>query len=122
MLAAGSDGIDGVEFDVRLSRDGVPVLLHDDTLARVQGRDEAVADLSAAELRGAGIPSLAEVLAALPKDVVLDVELKGDGHGDATAEVLRAGRGKAPKRAVISSFDTASLEAMAGACHRGRGG
>ncbi len=112
VLAAGSDGIDGVEFDVRLSRDGVPVLLHDDTLARVQGRDEAVADLTAAELRGAGIPSLAEVLAALPKDVFLDVELKGDGHGDATAEVLRAGRGKAPKRAVISSFDTDALEAM----------
>ena len=94
VLAAGSDGIDGVEFDVRLSRDGVPVLLHDDTLARVQGRDDAVTDVTAAELRGAGIPSLAEVLAALPKDLFLDVELKGDAHGDATADVLRAGRGR----------------------------
>ena len=113
ILAAGTDGIDGVEFDVRLSRDGVPVLLHDETLARVQGREEAVWDLSAADLRGAGIPSLAEVLAALPKDATLDVELKGDGHADATADVLRAGRGKAPRHAVISSFDTASLQAMA---------
>ena len=31
-------GCDGVEFDVRLSSDGVPVLLHDETLDRVQGR------------------------------------------------------------------------------------
>ncbi|HEY4190099.1 MAG TPA: glycerophosphodiester phosphodiesterase family protein, partial [Candidatus Limnocylindrales bacterium] len=86
VLAAGSDGIDGVEFDVRLSRDDAPVLLHDETLARVQGREDAVRDLTAADLRGAGIPSLAEVLSTLPKDVFLDVELKGDGHGDATAD------------------------------------
>ena len=112
ILAAGIDGVDGVEFDVRLSRDGVPVLLHDETLERVQGRDAAVTDLTAAELRAAGIPSLAEVLAALPKETFLDVELKGPGHGAATADVLRAGRGKAPKRAVVSSFDEASLAAM----------
>ena len=112
VLADGIDGIDGVEFDVRLSRDGVPVLLHDETLERVQGRDDAVTDLMAAELRGAGIPSLAEVLAALPKETFVDVELKGTGHGAATADALRAGRGKAPKRAVVSSFDEASLAAM----------
>jgi glycerophosphoryl diester phosphodiesterase len=112
VLAAGIDGIDGVEFDLRISRDGVPVLLHDETLERVQGRAGAVTDLTAAELRGAGIPALAEVLAALPKETFLDVELKGTGHGPATAEALRAGRGKAPKRAVVSSFDEASLAAM----------
>ena len=113
VLAAGTPGVDGVEFDVRLSRDGVPVLLHDETLERVQGRDEEVADLTAAELREAGIPSLAEVLAALPPEAFLDVELKGPGHAKATADALRAGRGKAPERAFVSSFDEASLAAMA---------
>ena len=113
VLAAGTPGVDGVEFDVRLSRDGVPVLLHDETLERVQGRDEAVADLTAAELREAGIPSLAEVLAALPPEAFLDVEIKGPGHAKATADALRAGRGKAPERAIVSSFDEASLAAMA---------
>jgi len=113
VLAAGTPGVDGVEFDVRLSRDGIPVLLHDETLERVQGRDDAVADLTAAELREAGIPSLAEVLAALPPEAFLDVELKGPGHAKATADALRAGRGKAPERAVVSSFDEASLAAMA---------
>ena len=49
-------GIDGVEFDVRLSRDGVPVLLHDETLERVQGRDEAVADLDGGRAARRGDP------------------------------------------------------------------
>ncbi len=112
VLAAGTPGVDGVEFDVRLSRDGVPVLLHDETLERVQGRDEAVDALTAMALREAGIPSLAEVLAALPAEAFLDVELKGPSHAKATADALRAGRGRAPERAVVSSFDEASLVAM----------
>jgi glycerophosphoryl diester phosphodiesterase len=112
IFAVGIEGIDGVEFDVRLSKDGVPVLLHDETLERVQGRDAAVTDLAASELRGTGIPSLQEVLAALPKEAFLDVELKCPDHVDATADVLRAGRGKAPRRAVISSFDGTSLASM----------
>lgn len=37
-LRSGLDrGADAVEFDVRLTRDGVPVLLHDDTLERLWG-------------------------------------------------------------------------------------
>jgi glycerophosphoryl diester phosphodiesterase len=60
------------------------------------------------------VPSLAEVLAALPADTFLDVELKGDGHGKATVDVLRAGRGKAPGRAVVSAFEAAALAAVAG--------
>lgn len=112
VFAAGTPGVDGVEFDVRLSKDGVPILLHDETLDRVQGRPGAVADLTAEDLRGAGIPALADVLATLPAEAFLDVELKGDGHGKATADALRTGRGKAPAAAVISSFDEPALEAM----------
>ena len=39
---AGVPGCDGLEFDVRLPSDGVPVLFHDETLERVQGRPERV--------------------------------------------------------------------------------
>ena len=102
---------DGVEFDVRLSRDGVPVVIHDATLARVQRRAERVDRLDAAELGRAGIPRLDEVLAALP-GAWLDVELKGDHHGDATAALLRAARGEAPGDAVFSSFEAPTLAAM----------
>lgn len=44
------DGAEGIEFDVQLSKDGVPVVIHDDNLKRTGGRDEPVADLTASEL------------------------------------------------------------------------
>ena len=45
------DGAEGVEFDVRLSKDGVPVVIHDATLSRVGQFDGRVADFNAAELQ-----------------------------------------------------------------------
>ncbi len=44
-------GADGIETDIQLSRDGVPVLFHDDTLSRVCGVDAKVSDLTLAELK-----------------------------------------------------------------------
>jgi glycerophosphoryl diester phosphodiesterase len=106
-------GCDGVEFDVRLSADGVPVLLHDETLERVQRRPEAVVDLRARALADLGVPTLASVLAALPHRAFLDVELKGR-HDRAVVEVLAAGRGPGLVNAVVSSFDVQTLKRIAG--------
>ena len=44
------DGADGIEFDVRLSKDGVPVVIHDDDLRRTGRRPERIADLTSDEL------------------------------------------------------------------------
>src|SRR5437762_8561762 len=44
------DGAQGIEFDVRLARDRVPVIIHDATLRRTAGRAGFVAALNAAEL------------------------------------------------------------------------
>jgi glycerophosphoryl diester phosphodiesterase len=44
------DGAEGLEFDVRLSRDGVPVVIHDETLLRTAGVNALVSDLTADEL------------------------------------------------------------------------
>ena len=59
-------GADVVEIDVRLTRDGVPVLLHDATLRRLWELDRPLLSLSAAEVRGltaGGVPTLEEALA-----------------------------------------------------------
>ncbi|MFE1883714.1 glycerophosphodiester phosphodiesterase [Streptomyces diastatochromogenes] len=59
-------GADAVEIDVRLTRDGVPVLLHDGTLKRLWEHDRPLLSLSADEVRGltaGGVPTLAEALA-----------------------------------------------------------
>ena len=62
------EGADAVEIDVRLTRDGRPVLLHDPTLKRLWGHDRALADIGAAELAAltdGGVPALTEALDAL---------------------------------------------------------
>lgn len=43
-------GADGIEFDVRLARDGVPVVFHDATLSRTAGVSASVSNLTSAEL------------------------------------------------------------------------
>src|SRR4026208_1258254 len=43
-------GADGIEFDVRLTRDSVPVVIHDSTLRRTGGLPHRIADLTSAEI------------------------------------------------------------------------
>ncbi|HTU99532.1 MAG TPA: glycerophosphodiester phosphodiesterase [Luteitalea sp.] len=102
-------GADGLEFDVRLSRDGEPMVHHDETLDRTTDGRGALTALSAAELerldaghhfrgldgetfRGQGvrIPRLTEVLARY--DVPCIIELKGHDPevGRRAAAVVRA--------------------------------
>lgn len=109
-------GCDGLEFDVRGSSDGVPVLLHDETLQRVQGVDVPVSSLTAEELGAHGVPSLAEVFAAIGREAFVDVEVKG-APVPAIVEVLEAARG-VPEvaggeptlyRAAVSSFEAVTL-------------
>ncbi|CAL9544817.1 glycerophosphodiester phosphodiesterase [Streptomyces thermolilacinus] len=71
-------GADAVEIDVRLTWDGVPVLLHDDTLRRLWHIDRPLAALSFAEVRELtgpeGVPTLHEALAAAaPHRVMIDL-------------------------------------------------
>ncbi|QJS09702.1 glycerophosphodiester phosphodiesterase [Streptomyces argyrophyllae] len=83
-------GADAVEVDLRLTRDGVPVLLHDDTLRRLWEVDRPLAALSADELRGltaGGVPTLAEALAATGDSRVM-VDLCGPVGRRTVARIL----------------------------------
>ncbi|TMG24792.1 MAG: glycerophosphodiester phosphodiesterase [Chloroflexi bacterium] len=111
--AARVPGCDGVELDVRRSRDGQPVVIHDESLDRVQGLHARVDELTADTLEMYGVPRLASVLAALPRGAFLDVELKED-LGRIAVEVLAAGRGRALASTVISSFDPWTLRRIRG--------
>ncbi len=111
-------GCDGLEFDIRCSSDGVAVLLHDETLARVQRIPAACVTLTAAELAQHGIPTLGQVLGAIGCDPFLDVELKEPVQGAIDVLELERGRigddGRASLRsAVVSSFDHRILRWLA---------
>ncbi|MEU6195365.1 glycerophosphodiester phosphodiesterase [Streptomyces sp. NPDC047061] len=87
-------GADAVETDVRLTRDGVPVLLHDDTLKRLWEHDRPLRTLSADEVRGltaGGVPTLAEALTATEGSRVM-LDLPGDPSERAVARIVAVAR------------------------------
>ncbi|MCB9751346.1 MAG: hypothetical protein H6713_15320 [Myxococcales bacterium] len=131
LLQAAAEGATRVEFDVRISSDGVPVLMHDASVDETTDGEGCVSSFTVAELQaldaGAGtpmagqgitIPTLAEVVDQVALD--LNVELKFDGGGpcpelsreEFAATVLAALDGDPHDRAVaLSSFDFMLLQA-----------
>lgn len=120
-------GCRGVEFDVMLSADGEPLLIHDETLERTTTGHGRVAELSAAAIRefDAGgphhpafavspAPTFAEAMDCCEQlDLWVNIEIKpATGHEHATGEVV--GRWLAQHwngRGVVSSFSTGALAA-----------
>jgi glycerophosphoryl diester phosphodiesterase len=86
-LAAGADA---VEVDVRLTRDGVPVLLHDATLDRLWGDPRPLGRVTLAELEQVGgpghrVPTLAEAVKAVAERPGARLLLDLDDAGPAAA-------------------------------------
>ena len=95
---AGAAGADYVEVDVRRTRDGVPVLLHDPTLIRTGWRFRRIRSMTLDEvarlkLRGGhNLPSLADALAQAPDGLGFALDTKDPGAAPATlAAVEQAG-------------------------------
>jgi glycerophosphoryl diester phosphodiesterase len=99
-------GVEGIELDVRLSADGVPMVIHDTTVGRTTNGTGTVAEMTLAELQaldagtGERIPTLAEVLDLVGNRVHVDIEIKADTAGEAVLNELR-GR---DVRWLVSSF------------------
>jgi glycerophosphoryl diester phosphodiesterase len=87
------EGADMVELDLRRTRDGEIVVLHDATLSRLWGDDRPVADLTLAAVREVGdgqrrIPTFREVLQQI--DVPMMVDLNAETVEGALDEVRQA--------------------------------
>lgn len=110
-----AQGADALELDVRITRDGVAVVMHDATLDRTTDRSGAVAELALEEVQAARaggsarVPTLREVLEAFPATPLL-VEIKAAEVQAAVArEIARAG---ARDRVVLASFQHRALEEL----------
>ena len=106
----------GIELDVRLSKDNVLVVFHDENLMRSCGVEGKVSDYTAAELAAMhldgtedGIPTFEEVLALIGGRVPLLVEIKEGAQESAvslaTAEMLQGYSGPL----LVESFNPLSL-------------
>lgn len=106
-----ASGADGLELDVRLSSDGVPVVIHDATLDRTTDASGLVRDRSADELArvdagcrfgggqspsrfarlGIGVPTLAQVLRRYPAvPIILEIKEDAEASGVRVADVVKA--------------------------------
>lgn len=132
---AESCGADATELDVRATRDGVPVLLHDRTLERMWGDARPVAEVGIAEVRALRarspdggtetIPTFEEVLDATRALLVIDVKatsvigpigamLEARGHAGRARfigepEMVEAVRATMPRAAIVMSWKTPQL-------------
>lgn len=85
--AAVDVGTDMIEFDVLLSKDRIPVIVHDETLDRTTNGKGKVAQFTLSELKkldagkGETIPTLEEVLSTIQK-TPLHIEIKTEAVGD----------------------------------------
>ena len=128
-------GADGLELDVRLSRDGVVVIHHDDMLERTTNGQGRVSDRTAAELatldagysfqagsggvnrefpfrgQGIGVPALSEVLDRYPTAPII-IELKEDTEELARRTLDVVERARAAARVSLGSFGGRVLHAV----------
>lgn len=117
--------IDGLELDVQLSSDGVPVLMHDLTLDRTTDGEGNVSDYTLAELKaldagswkskkfkGEKIPTLEELLIDTKgyPGLLLNVEIKQYTHETVDKAVALLDRYGMDDRFVLSCFDAEILK------------
>ena len=115
-------GADGVEVDVRLTRDQVAVCCHDSNLSRLAGVDVDLTDLTWAALRTIALPPghriarLVDVVDLVAQRGQLVLDLKMDNRPTALVEQTLAAlpAGSCPDDLVVSSFHDPVLDELAG--------
>lgn len=116
---------DAIEVDLHQTRDGVVVAIHDDTVDRTTDGEGKVGESTVAQLKkldagawfdpkfaGERIPTLTEVLDAVPDDTILILEVKegGDTYPDIEKNIVDALRRSGRQNVVLKSF---SIEVLA---------
>lgn len=128
ILTAAEMGVKWVELDVKLTKDSVPIIFHDDDLDRTTNGHGPVAAMSFSDIRdleagswfsdsfaGIKIPTLEEAIdVILEHDLGINLEIKPcPGREKDTAEAaldVLARIWDEPERLLISSFSHVSLE------------
>ena len=114
-------GVDGLEFDIRLSKDKQIVIFHDSHLKRLSDRDDMITNLSLTELQtivlkkepgqteDVYIPALNDIVPLLHQIKVINIEIKSEGlfkgHKILTPLVKFLNKHQIDDRCIVSSFN-----------------
>ena len=130
-LRAIEQGVDAIELDVHVTADDVPVVMHDPTADRTTSGTGTISAMSWRKVqeldaafrftpdsgasypyrqRGIRVPSVEEVLSAIPEDLPLIIEVKAIHAQWPLRRVLE--RFNAARRAIVASFEGAALHAF----------
>lgn len=120
-----AQGADGVELDVRLSRDGEMIIMHDDRVDATTNGEGFVHDLTLAEIqaldagswfsnsyKGARVPTLDEVFETIGRRTRINVEIKSENADETGIEAKVADairRHNLAPSIIISSFNPLTL-------------
>lgn len=113
-------GVDWIEFDVRRSRDGVLVVIHDETVDRTTDGSGRVRDMGFSELErldaGAGqrIPSLQQVIDLAKGRVRMNIEIKERGIEEGVVNTIK--KNGIESQCMVSSFIYASIRRVKELC------
>lgn len=130
-LRAIEQGVDAIELDVQVTADDVPVVMHDSTADRTTSGTGAIRAMSWRRVReldagvrftpdggatypyrdgGIRVPSVEEVLTAIPADLPLVIEVKSIHAQWPLRRVLD--RFNVARRAIVASFERAAVGAF----------
>jgi glycerophosphoryl diester phosphodiesterase len=108
-------GIDGVELDIRITKDEQAVVFHDPDLRRSAGNNKKIEDLLWKDVReiklrhGSTIPLLDDVTACVHAPAIIDFEVKDQSAVHLLIRKLKTSKGLR-ERSMISSFKKEVLE------------
>ena len=125
---AAEQGAAGIEFDVQLSRDGIPVICHDFSVDKTTDHQGRVSDFTLQEIKqmdagswfgpefaGERIPTLEEMIDAVGDRLLLNLELKtaalrANGLEEAVAAIIQ--QRARYERIIVSSFNPLALRRL----------
>jgi glycerophosphoryl diester phosphodiesterase len=78
----------GIELDVQLSKDGIPIVIHDVTVDRTTTATGFVHEFSATQLHELGIPSLKDVFDLVDRRCFINIEIKNNAAAQSVVHLI----------------------------------
>lgn len=102
-------GVDMIELDIHLSKDNIPVVIHDFTVDRTTIAKGTATNFTAKELQNLGIPTLEDVFDLVQNQCEINIEIKVFEATKAVLDLVSISSFDTEK-IIISSFDWNALQ------------